>query len=373
MLEKDIKVLYYIDSLGRGGAETQALDVCRNAKRFGIDITLATARGGPLESDVIASGAEFIKLDRRLPVDIYLASQLRRLIRDKEIRIVHGYQAVDGVHLYLATRGLKHVKRVLSFQGFVPDRKNRISLRYLIPRMDANLSVSEGLRSWLSEKDALDTETNFSVLYNGADPERLRPTGRSIREELGISRSALVFGMTANFYRDPRKDQLTICRALPKVFRELPEAHFVFAGGVEPGAEDKMADCLDQCLRNGIADRVHFVGSRSDVPDILSELDAFVFSSLQEGLPVAVTEAMLVGLPMIVSDIPPLLEATGGGKFAEIFPVGDAERLADLMVTLGKDGKRRQTAAAKAKEYAMANFSIDSHLGRLREIYESLL
>lgn len=368
-----IKVLFYIDSLGRGGAETQAVDVCRNAGRFGIDITFVTARGGPLESAVAESGVEFIKLDRRLPLDLYLASQIRRIIKERGIRIVHGYQAVEGVHLYMATRGLKDVKRVLSFQGFVADRKNRFSLKYLIPRMHANLSVSQGLRKWLSEYDGLDTQTNFSVHFNGADPERLKPSGRSIRSELGFDEDSLLFGMVANFYVDPRKDQLTICRALPEVFEELPKAQFVFAGGIEPGAEDKMADCLNVCIENGIADRVHFLGSRADIPDILAALDVFVFSSLQEGLPVAVTEAMLAGVPLIVSDIGPLLETTANGDYGRIFPVGDRKKLAELMIELGSDDKERHALCERAKMFADENFSIDAHLRELRKIYLSVL
>lgn len=367
-----MKVLYFIDSLGRGGAETQALDVCRNASRFGLEVTLVTTRSGPLENEFRGSGVEFIKLERRFPVDLYLVSQLRKIIKERAIPIVHGYQAVEGIHLYLAARGLD-VKKVLSYQGFVSDRKNRLSLKFLIPRMDANLAVSRGLQDWLAETDGLDTTKNFSVLYNGADPVRLKPTGRSLREELGITNDAVLFGMTANFYRDPRKDQLTVCRALPKVFRELPSAHFVFAGGIEPGAEDKMADCLNVCIENGITDRVHFLGSRSDIPDVLEDLNVFVFSSLQEGLPVAVTEAMLAGVPMIVSDIEPLLEASGNGEFARVFAVGDFDALAKNMIELGSDRNKSSLLASNAKKFANDNFSIEAHFRELLKLYKSLI
>jgi L-malate glycosyltransferase len=367
-----MRVLYFLDSVGRGGAEMQALDVCRNAERFGIDMTFATARGGHLESDFRTSGVDFIRLDRKFPLDLYLISNLRRIIKENKIEIVHGYQAVDGLHLYLASRGLRNVKRVMSFQGFVPDRKNRLTLKYLIPRSHANLSVSNSLSEWLAAVDKLNT-ADFKVLYNGADPNRLAPTGRSIRKELSIPAEHLLLGMVANFYRDPRKDQLTICRALPRVMANIPELQFVFAGGIEPGAEDKMAECLQICIDNGIDDRVHFVGARSDVPDILADLDIFVFSSLHEGLPVAVTEAMLAGVPIIHSDIGPLMEATDHGKLAAVFPVGDHQRLGDLMIELGRDTNRRSELAASAKAHAIENFSIDAHMARLVEIYNEVI
>ena len=79
--------------------------------------------------------------------------------------------------------------------------------------MDANIAVSRGLAKWLADKDKLDTSKNFTVIYNGANPKRLRPSGKSIKQELGLSADTLLAGMIGNFYRDLRKDQLTLCRA----------------------------------------------------------------------------------------------------------------------------------------------------------------
>ena len=367
-----MRVLYYLDTVGRGGAEMQALDVCRNAADAGIEITFVAGGGGVLEDAFADSGVEFIRLQRKFPVDLYLASQLRKIIKERRIEIVHGYQAVDGVHLYLASRGLKNVKRVLSFQGFIQDKRNRVATRFLIPRMDANICVSRGLMKWLAEVDKFDTSKNFTIIYNGADPERLKPTGKSIKAELGLPAETKLIGMVANFYRDPRKDQLTLCKALPAVFAEYSNTHVIFAGGVEVGAEGKMADCLDFCIESNITDRVHFVGARADVPDILAELEVFVFSSLYEGLPVAVAEAMLTGVPMIVSEISPLLEATSDGEFARTFPVKDADALSRKLADLLGSEERRNELAKKAFAHANENFSITAHLRDLAQLYRSL-
>ena len=367
-----MKVLHLLDSVGRGGAEAQALDVCRNAERFGLEMTLVSASGGELQSEFRESGADYIALQRRLPVDVYFASELRGVIKERKIDIVHGYQAVDGLHLYLATRGLRDVRRVLSFQGFIADRKNRITSKFLIPRMDANIVVSRGMRNWLQHNDGLDTSRNFHLIYNGADPERLRPTSRSVRKELGLSDDSLLMGMVGNFYRDPRKDQLTVCRALPSVFAAFANAHCLFAGRIEGGADDKMAECLKVCTEAGIAERVHFLGPRSDVPDILAALDVFVFSSLHEGLPVAVSEAMLASVPLIVSDIEPLLEATANGEFGEVFETGNAEDLGRKLIDLLSDESRRLSLSDTAKAHAIEHFSIDAHLRALQELYISL-
>lgn len=368
-----MRVLHFLDSMNRGGAETQALDVCRNASGSGFELTIVASGGGGLEEEFRGSGAKFYRLDRKLPVDPLVVAGLGRIIKENKIEVVQGYQAVEGIHIYLAAARSKRVKTVLSFQGFVPDKKNRLALKYLIPRMDANIVVSEGLQKWLARVNGLNTNNNFSVIYNGADPERLKPTGHSVRKELNIPNESLLLGMVANFYRDPRKDQLTIVKALSRIFADFPNACCLFAGKTEPGAETKLAECKELCKAGGFEDRVHFLGGRKDVPDILNALDLFIFSSLQEGLPVALTEAMLAKVPAVVSDIEPHIEASGNGKFAVVFKTQDADDLADKVMVLLNDRDKCATLADDAYAHAIENFSIGAHLRELKKLYERLL
>lgn len=370
--ENLMKALHFLDSVNRGGAEMQTLDVCRNARDFDIDLTFVTAKGGAMEEDFRASGAEFIRLKRNLPLDFNLILKLRKIIKQRKIEIVQGYQAVEGLHLYFATVGL-NVKRVLSFQGFIADKKNRRASKFLIPQMNANIVVSRGLQKWLEENAKLDTSKNFHLIYNGADEKRLQPSGKSLREELGLNETSLLIGMIGNFYRDPRKDQFTLCKSLPRVFSEIENAYCVFAGKIEAGAEKKLEDCIQFCKENNISNRVFFLGARRDIPDILAALDVFAFSSLHEGLPVAVSEAMLAGVPVIVSDIEPLLEVSDGGKYAEVFPVRNDEILSEKILKLLQNQSEREHLAKRAREFAKENFSIEAHLRELKKLYESLL
>lgn len=366
-----MKVLQLLDTLNRGGAEMQVLDICRNAADFGIDATIATFQGGAMEADFIASGADFIKLNRRFPLDIPLVMQLRRIITARDIDIVHCYQAVEALHLQFAAYGLHKVKKVLSFQGFVSGRKNRFTLKYLIPRMDANIVVSRGLLKWHRQVDQFHTD-DFHVLYNGADAKRLVPSGRSLRKELHLDNSDLLIGMIGNFYPSERKDQLTLVKSLPRVFAKIPNVHCIFAGKTEAGAEERLADCVNFCTENRISQRVHFLGARKDVPDLLDALDIFVFSSLHEGLPVAVSEAMLAKVPMIVSNIEPLLEVSEQGTYADVFEAKNADMLAEKIVALLEDKDRRDDLARRAQRFAQENFSIEAHLRGLKTLYAGL-
>ena len=102
-----MKVLYLLDSLNRGGAEALVLDVCRNARGSDLDLTFAATGGGALEEDFKTSGVEFVRLQRRLPVDFRIAGKLRKIVKERQIQIVHTHQAVEAVHAYLACQGTK--------------------------------------------------------------------------------------------------------------------------------------------------------------------------------------------------------------------------------------------------------------------------
>jgi glycosyltransferase involved in cell wall biosynthesis len=262
-----VKILHILDSLNRGGTETFVLDVCRNAGKNGFEMTFVATGGGTLENNFANSGIEFIRLQRKLPIDFSLIFKLRKIIKERKIEIVHAHQAVEGIHGYLATRGTK-AKCVLSYHAYVADAKNRWALKFLIPRVSANLVVSKFLLDFYKDEIGLDTK-NFQVLYNGVDLKRLTPTENDFRAELNLKKDDLLIGMIGNFYLAERKDQMTLCKALPKVFAEFPNANCIFVGGIEKGAEQKFADCVQFCKDNKIEENVHFLGSRNDVPDIV--------------------------------------------------------------------------------------------------------
>ncbi|MCA1640360.1 MAG: glycosyltransferase family 4 protein, partial [Acidobacteria bacterium] len=277
----------------------------------------------------------------------------------------------EGVHAFLACAGT-NAKTVLSHQGFVAEKKNRLALRFLLPRVAMNIVISQGLRRWYESELNLKFSDNVKIIYNGVDENRLAWTGETLKQELGLPPDALLFGMIANFYRDPRKDQMTICKSLPRVFAENDNSYSVFVGKVEPGAEHKFAECVDFCRENKISKRVFFLGGRSDVPKILDSLDIFVFSSIHEGLGIAAIEAMLTNVPCVLSDIEPFLEVSGGGKYAEIFPVQNAEILGEKIIKLLQNENLRGDLAKRAFGFAKQDFSIEAHLRELKRLYNLL-
>ena len=365
-----MKVLHILDSLNRGGAEMLALDVCRNARKNGLDLSFAATGGGTLEDDFKKSGAEFFRLQRRLPIDLSVVAKLRGIFKKHRFGIVHTHQPVAGIHAYLATRGT-NAKNILSFQGFIPDRKNQIVTKFLVPRMAANVACSQGLLKWLAETEKTDI-SHFRMIYNGVDRTRLAYSGEDLRSELKLAGDAFLFGMVAHFYAHERKDQFTLCKAFAKVADRLPDAHLILVGRIESGAEAKHAECVRIVRDNNLQNRVHFLGQRDDLAKVVNSLDAYIFSSFYEGLPIALMEAMLSKKACILSDIAPHLEVSNGGEFAEVFQTQNVGDLAEKLLKIAQNIRFRTDLASRAFDFAVKTFSIEAHLENLKILYNSI-
>lgn len=364
------RVLHILDSLNRGGAEILALDLCRNAEANDLDLTFVATGGGDLETDFLDSGVEFLRLQRRLPVDLSLASQLRQIITDRNIDIVHSHQPVEALHLYLATRASR-TRRVMTLHGFYPGTKNDLALRFVLPRLDQCVVVSNEVLRLVTEKGR-ESKTNFTVIDNGVDVKRLSLPGKNLRDELGMVAEQVLFGMIGNFSPVAQKDQKTVCRALAKVFNQIPEAHFVFVGGRSEAAPQLFDECVEICREAGISERVHFVGKRSDIGAVLQSLDICVLSTLREGAPISVIEAMMMGVPVLLSDIDPLREISGDRKYAVLFKTGDEQDLAGHLIAMRENPDQTRELADAARQLASAKFSIEMHIENLRRLYDSL-
>jgi glycosyltransferase involved in cell wall biosynthesis len=248
-----------------------------------------------------------------------------------------------------------------------------LALRFLAPRFHSNWVVSEDTRDRLIEQCPIGASLNLRLIRTAVDEKRLECATKDLRDELKLRATDVLIGMIANFYPGVRKDHQTVCRAITLLKDTHPNTHIVFVGGKLPGASQIFDDCVSLCARLGVADRVHFVGKRADIPDVLNSLDIFLLSSLHEGLPVALIAAMIVGLPCVASDIDPHREISGDGKFIRLFKTGDPDSLATVLVELLNDRGSLQELGLAGRQYALTEFSIDAHLSQLRQLYQDLL
>ena len=243
--------------------------------------------------------------------------------------------------------------------------------RLAISRSDRVVFVSENQRKYY--EDRFGRIKKGLVLSNGLDFGKFGgPTiGKPLRQELGVDRETLLFGTVGNF--SSGRDQMTICRFLTLLQKEPIPFHFVFVGGALPSEPQLYRACSDYCVEHGLANQVSFLGSRSDVPAILPQLDAFVYSTVHDTFGIAVVEAIANGIPVFVNDWEVMQEVTDNGKWATIYRTKDENDLLEKFLKfIPKRAHYSKSAIQNALE-VKERYGIEPYLDALKATYQTLL
>jgi len=364
-----MNVLHMFDTMNRSGPEMIVLDFCRNIRGKDLRVVILTAGKCDIEADILESGIELIRLKRRYPLDLALIRQIRTIIYDHSIDVLHIHQEVIGIHAYFAALGTG-TRLVLGLHVYAGDMKNKLARRFLMPRMHANIAVSNVLKEEIQNALKHGLSDNFVVIYNGIDPLRLSAGTGVFRKSLGLARSTFLLGMIGHF--KSVRDQITICRSLPQIIAEVPDIKFVFVGGRNPAQPIFFDQCVKFCRDAGIEEKVVFLGQRKDINDILNSLDIFVYSSDHDTFGNAVIEAMVSGIPVIVNDLPVLVETTEGGKHCILFRTKDEHDLAEKVLLALKNFDQTKKMGKEAMKWARQRYSVDRYVDDLEKLYRSL-
>jgi len=170
--------------------------------------------------------------------------------------------------------------------------------------------------------------------------------GRRARQQRTIgNRSGTTLGMVASL--ELSKDHATLLQAFALVRQKHPTVRLWLIGG---GSLE--SDLRRQASAFGIADVVEFLGVRRDIPELLAEIDLFVFSvTPHEGFGIVLIEALAAGVPIVSSDVPAAREVLAEGEYGVLVPARDASALADAIVALIDDPRKRERLHKAGVEY----------------------
>ena len=183
------------------------------------------------------------------------------------------------------------------------------------------------------------------------------------REPFGVPADVPLFANVARLV--PEKAQHLLVEAFARVRDELPDAHLAIAGDVGPA----LAAVQDAVDRTGTGHAVSLLGFRSDARALVAVSDVFAFSSMSEGSPGAVVEALVAGTPVAAFGIPPVRDLTGGVEHAWLAEPGHPDALAGAMLAAWQAPDRKERAAA-TKQWAATTYSLDDVTRRLGDLFD---
>ncbi len=378
------KVLHLITRLDLGGAQQNTLYTVERLDPSRFERTLACGRGGLLDSEAQAlrnSGVRVIPLRflaREIhPIRDFLAlAELCLLFLKARPDVVHTHSSKAGILGRLAA-GITgapvviHSYHGFGFHGRQPDfvRKLYVSLERICARLsDALIFVSKA--NWSqAESLGIGSPGRYVLIRSGvrlADfPARLADRWRE-KSSLGLGRHKPLVVSIANL--KPQKNPLDFIEMAARVLKEKPDAEFVFVGDgpLRPAVEGRI-------LALGIGHRVKLLGWRRDAARILALADVFVLTSLWEGLPRSLVEALKSGVPAVAYSTDGVADILKEGENGYAVAAGDVPLLSQRVLKLLMDDALRAKMAAAAAGSIDPEFDIDGMVRSQEELYARLL
>ncbi len=365
-------VCQLLHGLRVGGAEVLAARLVRRLRdryRFRF---VCLDELGTLGEGLRAEGFPVDVAGRRAGVDWRLPLRLARLFLRGKISLIHAHQYTPFFYA-LAARLLHREPPVLFTEHgrWAPDyprRKRIVANRLLLERRDRVVGVGESLRRALVVNEGIPGH-RVGVIYNGID---LAPYATpaadcaSLRRQLGLANEDFVVIQVARLV--PIKDHATALRCFRQVAAQVPRARFLVVG---EGPEDAAVRAsAEEC---GLQHRVLMLGLRSDVPRLLAAADVFLLSSINEGIPLTVIEAMAAGLPVVATDVGGVAEVVRDGETGLLAPAGDDAALAGHVLRLAADPATRDHMGRAGRARAFALFSEEKMLAAYDGLYREML
>jgi len=306
---------------------------------------------------------------RRGRFDPRILSDLVSMARERGARIlhVHGYAAADFGRLAARAVGAKLVLH----EHFADPRMplyQALADRLLSGRTDGAIAVSRSTREFLV-KQRFVPEDRVRLIWNGAPLDEFAPVPREraldVRRELGLADDALVVGTIGRL--NAQKGHRFLLEAAARLLPRQPNARVLVAGD-----GDLMGELRARAATLGIAERVVFAGHRTDVPDLLGALDVFCISSLYEGTPLALFEAMASGKAIVSTSVDGCREVLEDGLTGVLVTPADSAALADGLDRVLGDASLRAALGRQALA-ASRRYDVRTCVEEMQAFYEELL
>ncbi len=301
-----------------------------------------------------------------------LIMRLRRLFIRKNADIVHTFFLHSDIVGFLSALLSGKRRMISSVEGkFLLDEVNGVNkfkqscyriANLLIRRFFyRTIAVSAALKDEIVAcyKSAVDSTIVINVGIGIPSDEKIDEVS-SVREKRGYP----VIATAARFSKDKRLD--CFLRAIPQIVKEIPQARFIIAGS---GDQETVLRQLAQDL--GISSIVSFYGWFNDINKFMGEIDVFVMTSVREGCPIALLEALSFSSPVVAFDVPGVKEIIRNRENGILVEPFDLSKLSSAVTRVCRDPEYAKTLGKNGRSLVQAKFGIKTEVDAIEELYVS--
>ena len=360
-----------ITELSVGGSQTALLRLLEKIDQNRFSPSVACLYDGDGETGRRIRGLSIDVTDLAMTkTSLFSWLRLYRLLRQQRPLILHCWL----FHPSILGRILGRMARV---PIIITSRRNDQvggTLREYVNRWSGGLSdrtiaVSESARTIEIQRAKVPPD-QVMVIPNGIETEKfstLTPeVGLEFRRRLNISAEVPLLGSVGRLHEQKGYNQLI--RAMVKIRARVPKARLLLVG------EGECRGDLERLARDlGVTEAVIFTGKRMDIPQIMSALDVFVLSSLWEGMPNVILEAMAAGRPVVATRVGGVPEVVTDDVTGLLVSPRDPTALAEACIRLLRDTRLQDRLGSQARRHVLEHFQVDAAARSTEALYEALL
>ena len=367
-----LAVCQVLHGLWVGGAEVLAARLARQLNGTCRFVFVCLDKLGSLGQQLRDDGFAVHVLNRRPGFDWSCSRHLANLLRRERVDVIHAHQYTPFFYGMMARLLYRRPPVLFTEHGrHQPDypRPKRIfANRLFLKRRDRVVGVGEAVRQALIQNEGIPAD-RVGVIYNGINlaPFALgTPDRDALRREIGVGARDLVIFQVARL--DYLKDHATAIRTVERVAHCCPGVRLILVG---EGPETKAIQNLVR--QRGLDPYVRFLGLRTDVARLLPASDLFLLTSISEGIPLTLIEAMAAGLPVVSTQVGGVREVVEDGQTGFLAPAGDDSLLADYILKLAASPGLRRQMGNVGRERASMMFSETQMHGLYLRLYHEML
>ena len=369
------RICHVLHSLNTGGAEVLACEFGRrHHDEFDVSY-VCLDEAGNMASTMRDEGFRVTVFNRKPGFDYDLTKRLFKLFRDERIAIVHAHQYAPFFYSAVSRVILRNTPPILFTEHgrAFPDMrrpKRCLANRVLLKRNDRVVAVGKQVKQALIEFEEI-PEKRIDVIYNGVAINRysnpITTEQRiAIRTSLNTPPDAPVVIQVARLH--PLKDHITAIQTFAKTVSKLPNSKFWIVGDGEE--HEKITQEIQKLA---IADNVRLLGNRADVEVLMHAADAFLLTSISEGIPLTVIEAMFAGIPCVCTNVGGLPEIIKHGSNGLLAPARNPDALSTQLIEVLTNKDRARSLGQTGKSEAMLKFSDQAMQDAYRDVYHQML
>jgi len=375
-----MRILHVIPALGVGGAEIVLSQLLLHPLSKGVDHRVVCLGapgviGAQLEAKGI--GTRTLRVSPKNPASLIRLFSLKQEVNEFRPDLIQTWMYHANLLAALFINGTARPPVVWALHQDITDRSWIKPSTMAVIKMGTVFSKSYPARIISVSERAVETHVEigyrrekFTVIPNGFEIPELKKdeaAGSALAVELGLPRGSLLVGLFARYH--PMKDHANFLAAAELVHRQLPEVHFVLAGRQVDTNNPALVTDIDS---RGLAQVVHLLGQRSDIPHLLEGLTLYTISSRSEGFPLSVGEAMATGVPCVVTDVGDAAKLVGETGLV-VPPKDPAALAAACMKILRTSFEERRALGLQARARIVERFSLDKMVASYYQVYNQVL